>query len=421
MASVDERRRRAVALFLSPFELLTDRATLIRGLRRLNKSFEKSEVELREQIAQKTGTVLASHWEVARRSLDEVHAEVSALMSWRLPPEQPALDDVRLAASEFAVTLSISAEEARDSHVSTVATSANVIAAKSDARAVEISRMRSEIAAAAASVSEAAAASDRRLAAVRGEAKASAARLSEACASVQARVEALLSVASAGRAWRLELEAAQAQRHVVRRRELEQLRRSVEALLEVPPPTTPDDDDRQRSAPRVASAAARAEDGGAEDGGAEDGGAEDGGAEDGGAEDGGAEDGGAEAGTLAAGPVGRRSARLCDSVDELREAASATRVHAASARASAASKLVREHHCAVLAVALRRASEAAAVRSALPERLDDWEARIEVLRMQSGALHARLHELQITAAVQGGPSVPRALRLSSLGSPISMV
>ena len=416
MASVDERRARAVALFLSPFELLTDRATLIRGLRRLNKSFEKSEVELREQIAQKTGTVLASHWEVARRSLDEVHAEVSALMSWRLPPEQPALDDVRLAASEFAVTLSISAEEARDSHVSTVATSANVIAAKSDARAVEISRMRSEIAAAAASVSEAAAASDRRLAAVRGEAKASAARLSEACASVQARVEALLSVASAGRAWRLELEAAQAQRHVVRRRELEQLRRSVEALLEVPPPTTPDDDDRQRSAPRVASAAARAEDGGAEDGGAEDGGAEDGGAE-----DGGAEDGGAEAGTLAAGPVGRRSARLCDSVDELREAASATRVHAASARASAASKLVREHHCAVLAVALRRASEAAAVRSALPERLDDWEARIEVLRMQSGALHARLHELQITAAVQGGPSVPRALRLSSLGSPISMV
>ena len=411
MASVDERRARAVALFLSPFELLTDRATLIRGLRRLNKSFEKSEVELREQIAQKTGTVLASHWEVARRSLDEVHAEVSALMSWRLPPEQPALDDVRLAASEFAVTLSISAEEARDSHVSTVATSANVIAAKSDARAVEISRMRSEIAAAAASVSEAAAASDRRLAAVRGEAKASAARLSEACASVQARVEALLSVASAGRAWRLELEAAQAQRHVVRRRELEQLRRSVEALLEVPPPTTPDDDDRQRSAPRVASAAARAEDGGAEDGGAEDGGAE----------DGGAEDGGAEAGTLAAGPVGRRSARLCDSVDELREAASATRVHAASARASAASKLVREHHCAVLAVALRRASEAAAVRSALPERLDDWEARIEVLRMQSGALHARLHELQITAAVQGGPSVPRALRLSSLGSPISMV
>ena len=409
MASVDERR--AVALFLSPFELLTDRATLIRGLRRLNKSFEKSEVELREQIAQKTGTVLASHWEVARRSLDEVHAEVSALMSWRLPPEQPALDDVRLAASEFAVTLSISAEEARDSHVSTVATSANVIAAKSDARAVEISRMRSEIAAAAASVSEAAAASDRRLAAVRGEAKASAARLSEACASVQARVEALLSVASAGRAWRLELEAAQAQRHVVRRRELEQLRRSVEALLEVPPPTTPDEDDRQRSAPRVASAAARAEDGGAEDGGAEDGGAE----------DGGAEDGGAEAGTLAAGPVGRRSARLCDSVDELREAASATRVHAASARASAASKLVREHHCAVLAVALRRASEAAAVRSALPERLDDWEARIEVLRMQSGALHARLHELQITAAVQGGPSVPRALRLSSLGSPISMV
>ena len=409
MASVDERR--AVALFLSPFELLTDRATLIRGLRRLNKSFEKSEVELREQIAQKTGTVLASHWEVARRSLDEVHAEVSALMSWRLPPEQPALDDVRLAASEFAVTLSISAEEARDSHVSTVATSANVIAAKSDARAVEISRMRSEIAAAAASVSEAAAASDRRLAAVRGEAKASAARLSEACASVQARVEALLSVASAGRAWRLELEAAQAQRHVVRRRELEQLRRSVEALLEVPPTTTPDDDDRQRSAPRVASAAARAEDGGAEDGGAEDGGAE----------DGGAEDGGAEAGTLAAGPVGRRSARLCDSVDELREAASATRVHAASARASAASKLVREHHCAVLAVALRRASEAAAVRSALPERLDDWEARIEVLRMQSGALHARLHELQITAAVQGGPSVPRALRLSSLGSPISMV
>ena len=401
MASVDERRARAVALFLSPFELLTDRATLIRGLRRLNKSFEKSEVELREQIAQKTGTVLASHWEVARRSLDEVHAEVSALMSWRLPPEQPALDDVRLAASEFAVTLSISAEEARDSHVSTVATSANVIAAKSDARAVEISRMRSEIAAAAASVSEAAAASDRRLAAVRGEAKASAARLSEACASVQARVEALLSVASAGRAWRLELEAAQAQRHVVRRRELEQLRRSVEALLEVPPPTTPDDDDRQRSAPRVASAAARAEDGGAEDGGAE--------------------DGGAEAGTLAAGPVGRRSARLCDSVDELREAASATRVHAASARASAASKLVREHHCAVLAVALRRASEAAAVRSALPERLDDWEARIEVLRMQSGALHARLHELQITAAVQGGPSVPRALRLSSLGSPISMV
>ena len=411
MASVDERGGRAVALFLSPFELLTDRATLIRGLRRLNKSFEKSEVELREQIAQKTGTVLASHWEVARRSLDEVHAEVSALMSWRLPPEQPALDDVRLAASEFAVTLSISAEEARDSHVSTVATSANVIAAKSDARAVEISRMRSEIAAAAASVSEAAAASDRRLAAVRGEAKASAARLSEACASVQARVEALLSVASAGRAWRLELEAAQAQRHVVRRRELEQLRRSVEALLEVPPPTTPDDDDRQRSAPRVASAAARAEDGGAEDGGAEDGGAE----------DGGAEDGGAEAGTLAAGPVGRRSARLCDSVDELREAASATRVHAASARASAASKLVREHHCAVLAVALRRASEAAAVRSALPERLDDWEARIEVLRMQSGALHARLHELQITAAVQGGPSVPRALRLSSLGSPISMV
>ena len=416
MASVDERRARAVALFLSPFELLTDRATLIRGLRRLNKSFEKSEVELREQIAQKTGTVLASHWEVARRSLDEVHAEVSALMSWRLPPEQPALDDVRLAASEFAVTLSISAEEARDSHVSTVATSANVIAAKSDARAVEISRMRSEIASAAASVSEAAAASDRRLAAVRGEAKASAARLSEACASVQARVEALLSVASAGRAWRLELEAAQAQRHVVRRRELEQLRRSVEALLEVPPPTTPDDDDRQRSAPRVASAAARAEDGGAEDGGAEDGGAEDGGAE-----DGGAEDGGAEAGTLAAGPVGRRSARLCDSVDELREAASATRVHAASARASAASKLVREHHCAVLAVALRRASEAAAVRSALPERLDDWEARIEVLRMQSGALHARLHELQVTAAVEGGPSLPRAPRLSSLGSPISMV
>ncbi|KOO21088.1 fad fmn-binding protein [Chrysochromulina tobinii] len=157
-----------------------DRATLSRGLRRLNKSFEKSEVELREQIAQKTGKAIASHWEVARPSLDEVHAEVSALVSWRLPPEQPALDDVRLAASEFAATLGISAEEARDSHVSTVATSANVIAAKADARADEISRMRSEIAAAAASVSEAAAASDRRLAAVRGEAQATAARLSEA-------------------------------------------------------------------------------------------------------------------------------------------------------------------------------------------------------------------------------------------------
>ena len=211
--SVDERR--AVALFLSPFELLTDRATLSRGLRRLNKSFEKSEVELREQIAQKTGKAIASHWEVARRSLDEVHAEVSALVSWRLPPEQPALDDVRLAASEFAATLGISAEEARDSHVCTVATSANVIAAKADARADEISRMRSEIAAAAASVSEAAAASDRRLAAVRGEAQATAARLSEACASVQASVEALLSAASAGRTRHLELEAAQAQQHVV--------------------------------------------------------------------------------------------------------------------------------------------------------------------------------------------------------------
>jgi hypothetical protein len=392
---MSDDERRAVALFLSPFELLTDRATLSRGLRRLNKSFEKSEVELREQIAQKTGKAIASHWEVARRSLDEVHAEVSALVSWRLPPEQPALDDVRLAASEFAATLGISAEEARDSHVSTVATSANVIAAKADARADEISRMRSEIAAAAASVSEAAAASDRRLAAVRGEAQATAARLSEACASVQASVEALLSAASAGRTRHLELEAAQAQQHVARRRELEQLRRSVEALLEVPPPPPPppddDEEERQRSAPRVASAAARAEDGGAEDG------------------------------TLASGPFGRRPARLRDSVDELREAASATRVHAAAARASAASTIVREHHCAVLAAALRRANEAAAVRSALPERLGHWEARIEELRMQSGALHARLHELQVTAAVEGGPSLPRAPRLSSLGSPISMV